>query len=139
MDMISFTEKLGMSSEVAYQIGVYAGIVAGIMLLFLVFRRIFVTKTKEISSFSDHFILLFLLVVVGIGIYSRLFDEVSSEVVRKFAISIITLRPSLPPENFWFLIHTLLAEIFIIYSVTGKPMHLVGQFFTQYILVSEKR
>lgn len=139
VDMLSFTEKLGITSDTAYQIGVYAGIVAGIVLLFFISRRIFATKTEQLSSFADHFWLWFLLVVVGVGIYARLFDEVSSEVVREFATSIITLSPILPPENLWFLIHTLLAEIFIIYSIAGKPMHLVGQFFTQYILVSEKR
>ncbi|MFC2060472.1 respiratory nitrate reductase subunit gamma [Chloroflexota bacterium] len=139
VDMLSFTNKLGLPDHVAYQIGVYAGTVTGIALLFFFLRRILATKAKQISSFADHFILWFLLVVVLVGIYARLFDEVSSEVVRRFAISVVTFKPALPPGNTWFLTHTLLAEIFIIYAVASKPIHLVGQWFTQYIIVSEKR
>lgn len=139
VDMLSFTNKLGLPGHLAYQIGLFAGIMAGIALFFFTLRRIVSIKSKQISSFSDHFILWFLLVVVVVGIYARLFDEVSSEVVRKFAISVVTFNPILPPENAWFLIHTLLAEIFIIYAVASKPIHLVGQWFTQYIIVSEKR
>ena len=128
-----------MPSHMAYQVGIYAGTIAGIVLLFFIIRRIFTSKAQQISSFADHFLLWFLLIVVGVGIYARLFDEVSSEVVRGFATSVVTFNPILPPENFWFLLHIMLAEIFIIYAVASKPIHLVGQFFTQYILVSERR
>ncbi len=139
VDIVSLAGNIGIPSQAAYQIGVYAGIVAGIALLLFIFRRMVARKTEQLSSFADHFWLWFLLVVVGVGIYARLFDEVSSEAARKFAMSVVTIRPVLPPENLWFLIHILIAELFIIYSIAGKPMHLVGQFFTQYILVSEKR
>ncbi len=139
IDMLGFTENLGISHDATYQIGVYAGIIAAAAIIFFSIRRMLVAKGKEVSSFSDHFILWFLLVVVVIGIYAREFDEVSSDTVRGFALSVVRFNPVLPPENVWFLVHTLLAELFIIYAVAAKPMHLVGQFFTQYILVSEKR
>lgn len=139
VDVLALTESLGISEEATYMIGIIAGILSLVALFVFISRRLFVTKVKEISSFSDNFILWYFLVVVAVGIYARLFDEVSSEVVRTFAISVVTFNPTLPPENIWFLIHTLLAEIFIIYAVAGKPVHLVGQWFTQYILVSEKR
>ncbi|MFQ6122060.1 MAG: respiratory nitrate reductase subunit gamma [Dehalococcoidales bacterium] len=138
VDTLSFMEKLGIPAETSYTIGVVAGIVVGLALLFYVSRRIIVTKAKEISSFADHFWLWFLIAVVGVGIYARIFHEVSSEAVREFATNLITFNMILPPQNLWFLIHTLLAELFIIYSVIGKPIHLVGQLFTQYILVSEE-
>ncbi len=139
VDILSVAEKLGIPSQVAYTVGIYAGTLAAIALLLFIFRRIFASKIQQISSFADHFWLWFLLFVVAVGIYARLFDQVSSEVARQFSLSIITFKPILPPDNFWFLIHILLAEIFIIYSVTGKPIHLVGQWFTQYIIVSEER
>jgi len=137
--MVAFTDNLGISKDATYQIGIYAGVIVLAAILFFSIRRILVVKGKEISSFSDHFVLWFLLVVVVMGIYARLFDEVSSESIREFALSVVRFNPILPPENVWFLVHTLLAEIFIIYTVAAKPMHLVGQFFSQYILVSEKR
>lgn len=137
-DIPSFMERLGIPTDVLYRIGVIAGIVVGIVLIFYVSRRIFTTKVREISSFADHFWLWFLVAVVVVGIYARIFHEVSSEVVREFATGLITLNPILPPQNLWFLIHAFLAELFIIYSVAGKPIHSVGQLFTQYILVSER-
>jgi len=137
-DMVAFGESIGMPAEASYRVGVVAGIVVGIVLIFYSLRRVFVTKAQEISSFADYFWLLALLAVVVVGIYARVFHEVSSDAVREFAISVVTLRPILPPENGWFLAHTLLSELFIIYAVMGKPIHFVGQLFTQYILVSKE-
>jgi len=138
VDMASFGEGVGIPAEASYTVGIVAGSIAGIVILFYVFRRLFITRTKEISSFADHFWLWALLVVVGVGIYARVFHEVSSDAVREFAVSVVTLRPILPPENSWFLLHTLLSEFFIIYAVMGKPIHFVGQLFTQYILVTKE-
>lgn len=138
INMASFGESIGIPTEASYTIGVVAGSVAGIVILFYLSRRLLVTKAKEISSFADHFWLWALLVVVGVGIYARVFHEVNSDAVREFAISVLTLRPILPPENGWFLVHTLLSECFIIYAVMGKPIHALGQLFTQYILVSKE-
>ena len=138
VDTLSFMERLGIPADVSYTIGVITGIVVGIVLIFYVLRRFIAAKVREISSFADHFWLWFLVAVVGIGIYARIFHDISSETVREFATSLITLNPILPPQNLWFLIHTLLAEFFIIYAVAGKPIHAVGQLFTQYILVSEE-
>lgn len=137
-DIPSFMERLGIPADALYRVGIVAGIIVGIVLIFYVSRRLFIAKVREISSFADHFWLWFLVVVVGVGIYARIFHEVDSEVVREFAASLIILNPILPPQNLWFLIHTFLAELFIIYSVAGKPIHFVGQLFTQYILVSER-
>lgn len=137
--MLSFMERLGISGDASYTIGIAAGIVAAVVLIFFSYRRFFIGKVKEVSSFADHFWLWFLVAVVVIGIYARVFHEASSETVREFAISLLTFRPVVPPENFWFLVHALLGELFIIYSVAGKPMHAVGQFFTQYILATERR
>lgn len=139
VDMIAFSGKLGVSKDATYAIGIAAGSIAVVALLFFLARRIWVGKTKSISTFADYFWLLVLLAVVGIGIYARVADEASSEIVREFARNLWSFNPEMPPANTWFLIHTFLAELFIIYSVLGKPMHLVGQFFTQYIMVSERR
>ena len=138
VDTLSFMERLGIPADVSYTIGIIAGSIIGIVIIYFIFRRIVTAETREISSFADHFWLWFLIAVVGTGIYGRIFYDISSETVREFATSLITFNIILPPTNIWFLIHTLLAEFFIIYSVTGKPIHAVGQLFTQYILVSEE-
>ena len=137
-DIAAFGERVGIPAEVSYTIGIIAGSLVGLAILYYLLRRLFIRRAKEISSFADHFWLWALLVVVGVGLYSRVFHEVSSDVVREFATNLITLSPILPPENLWFLIHALLSELFIIYAVTGKPIHFVGQLFTQYILVAKE-
>ena len=138
VDLASFGEGLGIPKEASYTIGVTAGTIMGIAILFYLYRRLFINRASEISTFADHFWLWSLILVVGVGIYARLFHEVSSDAVREFATSVTTFSPALPPQNFWFLIHTLLSELFIIYAVIGKPIHLVGQLFTQYIIVAEE-
>lgn len=138
VDMIAFSDKLGISKDATYAIGVTAGSIALAGLLLFIARRIFVTKAKIVSTFADYFWLLFLLAVIAIGIYARVADETSSEIAREFARNLWSFQPEMPPAQTWFLIHTLLAEIFIIYAVFGKPIHLVGQFFTQYIMSSKE-
>lgn len=138
VDTKSFIERMGIPADTSYTIGVVAGMVVGIVLIFYVLRRFIATKAREISSFADHFWLWFLVAVVAVGIYARIFHDVNSDTVREFVTSLMTLNPILPPQNLWFLVHALLAEFFIIYSVAGKPIHAVGQLFTQYILVSEE-
>ena len=139
VDMIAFSGKLGISKDATYIIGIIAGSIALVALLFFIARRIWVTKAKVVSTFADYFWLLFLLTVVVIGLYARLADEATSETVREFSRNLWTFQPEMPPAHTWFLIHTFLAEIFIIYAVVGKPIHLVGQLFTQYIMTSERR
>lgn len=138
IDIASLGERIGIPSESSYVIGITAGTIVAITILFYISRRLFIRRSSEISVFADHFWLWVLLVVVLVGIYSRVFHEVSSDAVRDFALSVVAFNPALPPQNFWFLMHVLLSEFFIIYAVIGKPIHLVGQLFTQYILVSEE-
>ena len=139
VDMIAFSDNIGISKDATYAIGIAAGSLALIALLIFIGRRYSIRRVKVVSTFTDYFWLWFLVAVVAIGIYARVADEASSEVVREFARNLWSFNPEMPPEKLWFLIHTFLAEVFIIYSVFGKPMHLVGQFFTQYILVNERR
>jgi len=139
VDMIAFSGKLGISKDGTYIFGIVAGSIAIAALLFFISRRIWLTKARIVSTFADYFWLLFLLAVVIIGLYARVADEASSEIVRDFTINLWTFKPEMPPTHTWFLIHTLMAELFIIYAIIGKPIHLVGQFFTQYIMTSERR
>ena len=118
-------------------IGSSAGIVAVPLVGYFVFRRYIVKAVRELSSFGDYFWLPFLLIVVAIGAYLRVFNIVDPEVYRTFAISVITLNPILPPPNLWFLIHAFLGEIYLMYIVSGKMMHSIGWLFTQHILVSK--
>ena len=137
-DIPSLMGRVGIQKETLYTIGVVAGIIIGIVLLFYVLRRVIILRVSEISYFADHFWLWCLFIVIGVGIYARLFHEVDSDAVRQFAISVFVFKPILPPQNLWFLLHSFLAELFIMYSIMGKPIHSVGQLFTQYIVVTER-
>ena len=139
VDMVAFSGKLGISKDATYAFGILSGSTAMIALLIFIARRIWITKVKIVSTFADYFWLIILLAVIVVGLYARIADEASSEVVREFARNLWSFQPEMPPAHTWFLIHTFLAEIFLIYAVVGKPIHLVGQFFTQYIMTSERR
>ena len=138
VNTLGFMESIGIPAGTSYTIGVVAGIIVGIALIFYSSRRVFITEARDISSFADHFWLWFLLAVIVTGVYARTFYGVSSDTVREFATSLATFRIVMPPQNLWFLIHTLLAELFLIYAVAGKPIHSIGQLFTQYIIVEKE-
>jgi len=106
---------------------------------YFIFRRIFITKTREISAFTDHFWLWFLFILMGIGMYLSVFELVPHEETWTFTRNFITLKPTLPPQNPWWLMQALLGLIYIIYFVMGKPIHSIEQFFTQYILVADEK
>ena len=130
---------LGISPEtvdLTVKVATYAGGIALVAIIYFIFRRIAITRSREISTFGDHFWLWVLLIIIGIAVITRLFNlGENPDVYRAFVASVITLSPSLPPPNLWFLTHALLGLIFLIYFPFGKPIHAIGQFFNQYILV----
>jgi len=75
---------------------------------------------------------------MGIGMYLVIFEIVPHEETWTFTRNFITLRPTLPPQNFWWIMQALLGLTYIIYFVVGKPIHSVEQFFTQSILVADE-
>lgn len=127
------------AENIIHIIGSSAGITGSVLVAYFVLRRFVVTETRELSAFSDYFWLSFLLIQVSLGAYMRVGNVVEPEVYRAFAISIITLNPTLPLPNPWFLIHSLLGLIYLMYIQSGKMMHSIEWLFGQYILVSEKR
>ena len=120
-------------------LGSIAGFSGVILVGYFIFRRIAVRETRDISAASDYFWLSLLLLQVFIGAYIRVNNLVDPEVYRTFARSIITLSPTLPPMNPWFLAHALLGEFYLMYIVSGKMIHSIGWLFAQYILVSERQ
>ncbi len=120
-------------------IGACAGIIALIAVVYYIQRRLGITRSKEISALATHFWLWLLLVQVGIGTYLRAFDVVAPEVYSAFAISVLTFKPTLPPPDLWFLFHAFIGEMYLFYIVFGKPVHSIGQFFSQYILAKPER
>lgn len=55
VNILSVMKGLGISAQTTYAIGVYAGLVVGIVLIFFGIRRISIARAKEPSSLADHF------------------------------------------------------------------------------------
>ena len=126
------------AENIIHIIGSGAGTLGVVMVGYFAFRHFGVKETRDISAFSDYFWILLLLIQVAFGAYIRVHNVVEPETYRAFVRSIITLNPTLPLLNPWFLIHAFVGEIYLIYIVSGKMMHSIGWFFAQHILASER-
>jgi len=139
VDVDAFFQKLGTPQFIIDNSPWWTGVFMLMATIYFVLRRVGITRSREISAFTDHFWLWFLLIIIGIGTYLTAFKVVPHEETWTFTRSFIALRPTLPPQNFWWLTQALLGLIYLIYFVFGKPIHAIESFFTQYILVAGER
>ena len=109
-----------------YEVAGYAGIAFASMVAFLLLRRIFLPGVRYVSKASDYGVLLLLFGIIILGDYTRTFGAVSVSAVSQYVYGLLTLQPTLPPNNTVFLLHLLLAQIFLMYLPFSKVSHLVG-------------
>ncbi len=138
IDIAALGEGIGIPKESSYGIGITAGAIVAVAILFYISRRLFIRRSSEISVFADHFWLWVELVLVLGRVSASMFDSADCVEAGQSGQRGLAFIPAHPQPGFWFLAHVLLSEFFIIYAVIGKPIHLIGQLFTQYILVSEE-
>lgn len=109
-----------------YQAAGYAGIIFGSIVAFLFLRRILHPGVRYVSKPSDYGILLLLLSIIFLGDYTRTFGGVDVGAVSQYLNNLLTLKPTLPPNNLAFILHLLLAQVFLMYLPFSKVSHLVG-------------
>jgi len=109
-----------------YELAGYAGIVFAAIVSFLLLRRMIHSGVRYVSKPSDYGILLLLLGMILLGNYTRSFGGVDLNAVSKYLDGLLTLQPIPPPGNPAFLLHLLLAQIFLMYLPFSKVSHLIG-------------
>jgi nitrate reductase gamma subunit len=121
-----------------YYLGSAAGVAAAIGTLGFIIRRIDLAKTKADSTFADYFALILLLVTLSLGAYLRLGELVEPGVTWAWVRGVLTLNPVPPPEHPLFLVHILLAQIYLMYLPFKTLIHPIAILFGQKIILDER-
>jgi nitrate reductase gamma subunit len=113
-------------------LGVYAGLLIVLLLLYLFVRRLVYERVRYISTFADYGVLALIFCIAGTGILMTYFTRVYVYDVKRFMMSIMTFTPgSVPfPDSIVFLIHFSLICALLIYFPFSKLMHSGGIFFS---------
>jgi nitrate reductase gamma subunit len=118
----------------AFLIGSAAGILTLAVVVYpFLLNRVFVREVRDISSFSDYAALILLFLTIALGTYLRLFQIVNPTSLTTYLVSLATLTPVQPPSDPAFLLHLLLAQLYLIYFPFSKPMHFIGSLINQKI------
>jgi len=107
-----------------------AGIIILIAVLFLLLRRLVLTRVQDISSPADYLILILLIAVILTGDYIRFFTDFNLKETHTYFASLLTFHPQLPQSSF-FLLHFFLGQILLMCVPFSKIMHFGGVFFSQ--------
>jgi nitrate reductase gamma subunit len=111
-------------------LGIYAGIVIIIPLLYLLIRRLVFADLRFLTTIADYFVLLLLIGIAGTGILLKFFTRVYVFEVKELIWSLFAFNPIPPPDSFWFLTHFFLVQCLLIYFPFSKLMHSGGIFFS---------
>jgi nitrate reductase gamma subunit len=105
-------------------------IILGVLILLLV-RRIALARVSQISSPSDFIVLMLILAVVFTGDGLRFMSSYDVVQTREYFSGLLSFSFNDLPDNNWFLVHFILAQVLIIMIPFSKILHLGGIFFTQ--------
>jgi nitrate reductase gamma subunit len=128
---------VGMSPESIDLMSSRTGGLAGIILLatglFLLLRRLGISRVREISVVPDFLAPLLVVVLIVTGDLFRFTAPFDLEQTRNWAHSLLTFSPVIP-DNGMFLLHLMLAQILIVFIPFSKILHFGGIFFIQAII-----
>lgn len=135
---------IGMSASLSEQISAIMGTSMGLVifagLLYLLIRRITVTKVREVTGTSDFLHLILLLTIVTIGNVMRLGDGlgISYAPVKDYVTHLVMLKPiPLNHEVFTkplFVLHLLFVQILLMIFPFSKLLHVFGMFAERWII-----
>jgi nitrate reductase gamma subunit len=106
------------------------GLLLGITLLYLFWRRLALPRTMYISNVPDYFVLALLGGVAGSGMLVSYWAHVYLVEVKAFLLGLLTLHPVAPPNHPLFLIHYVLVLLLMVYFPFSKLLHAGGIFFS---------
>lgn len=120
-------------------LGSVAGLIIMMTGIFLLIRRLALTRVRQISLFADYLILILLISIILTGYYMRfnIYLPVDLPVaycdlyeMRDYVAGLLTFNPRLPSSSL-FLFHFLLGQILLMCIPFSKIMHFGGIFFSQ--------
>ena len=106
--------------------GSAVGILAIATVLWLLIRRLKLPRVRWISTFSDYFALVLLLLIIATGNAMRFMGGLDIVQARNFVAGWLTLHPKAPPNDPVFSIHIILVCILLIYIPFSKLVHIGG-------------
>lgn len=111
-------------------IGIYAGYIILVPLVYLLIRRRTVDRNSYISNPMDYITLLLIIVIAFTGMLMKQHIRVDLVDVKAFILGFLTLNPTIGPGSVLFLIHFLSVLLLIVYFPFSKLMHAGGIFFS---------
>jgi nitrate reductase gamma subunit len=106
--------------------GSVIGLLAMLFLLVLLLRRLALERPRWISTFSDYFALVLLLLIVITGNQMRFTSHFDLLQSRRFVAGWLGLHPVAAPHELWFTAHILLISTLLIYIPFSKLVHAGG-------------
>jgi respiratory nitrate reductase gamma subunit len=125
--------SLGLTEQGFHQLaqvtgGVF-GVVAVVPLLMLLLRRLTMERLRYVSTFSDYFALVLLLLVIVTGNRMRFMGVFDLAHARQFVSGVLTFHPVAPPSDAAFVAHLLLVCALLVYIPFSKLVHFGGLVF----------
>ncbi len=111
-------------------IGIIAGIVLPIAVLYLLMRRTTVDRTVFISSLADYFALTLIFFIAGTGLMMKFYERPFMVDIKGFVYGLATFNFSAVPTDPVFLTHLTLVMILLAYFPYSKLVHAPGIFFS---------
>ena len=115
-------------------VGGAAGLVLLVAGLFLLARRLLLTRVREVSRAEDFAVLALLLAVILTGDYLRFFAHFDLGQSRAYFVSLIRFAPAAGPSQPLFLVHFTLAQTLLMVVPFSKFLHIPGVFFARPLL-----
>ena len=112
--------------HMAQIVGGAVGILAIATLLWLLIRRLILPRVRWISTFSDYFALVLLLLILATGNAMRFMGGLDIVQARNFVAGWLALHPVAPPSDPVFSIHIVLVCMLLSYIPFSKLVHIGG-------------
>jgi nitrate reductase gamma subunit len=114
-----------------------AGIIILVMGIYLLFRRLTITRVREMSDGEDYFTLLLILAIIITGDIMRFVTHFDLAQSRQYFAALFTFSRVTVPSDPAFLLHSFLGQVLIIYIPFSKFLHIPGVFYSKSIIYQE--
>jgi nitrate reductase gamma subunit len=114
-------------------VGGAAGILLLAIALLLLFRRLIISRVREITGIPDVLATLLVVVIIITGDLLRFSAPFDLEQTRVWTASLLAFSPVVP-ANDMFLLHLALSQVLIMFIPFSKILHFGGIFFTQTLI-----
>ncbi|MEW6562668.1 MAG: respiratory nitrate reductase subunit gamma [Pseudomonadota bacterium] len=125
-----FTEPVWFWVELAQPFGMYAGftMVAGLAGLWA--RRLFVERIRYISTYSDHLMLVLLLLIALSGLTMKFVTRTDVVGVKAFFLGLMRFEIQPLPSDAMLTVHLTLVALLLVIFPFSKLLHAPGIFFS---------